>query len=201
MTACPLSSISATCPTRSVAAVRAALYISLNAGATGSSARTENARVIAGADIRIARGGGKAYDNEGSLIKQYKGNAGKEHAQNFIDGVRSGSSRNLAADIEVGHLGTAVCHQANIAWRAGAEASVDEVRENVKHHGDALNTLSDMLEQLDGNGVDLAKDKFVLGPALTYDRKTERFVGANAEKGNKYITCSHRAPFVMPKGL
>jgi len=43
--------------------------------------------------------------------------------------------------------------------------------------------------------------KFVLGPALTYDRKIERFIGANAEKANKYITCSYREPFVMPKDL
>ena len=64
-----------------------------------------------------------------------------------------------------------------------------------------LNTLNDMLEQLEGNGVDPAKDQFVLGPALTYDRKTERFVGAGAEKANKYIACSYREPFVMPKDL
>jgi uncharacterized protein (DUF342 family) len=94
-----------------------------------------------------------------------------------------------------------VCHQANVAWRAGAEASLDEVRESVKKHEDAVNTLNDMLEQLDGNGIDPAKDKFVLGPALTYDRKTERFVGADAEKANKYITCSYREPFVMPNDL
>ncbi|MEJ2704686.1 MAG: hypothetical protein P8Z79_19800 [Sedimentisphaerales bacterium] len=62
-----------------------------------------------------------------------------------------------------------------------------------------MNTLNDMLEQLEGNGVDPAKDKFILSPALTYDRKQERFVGAGADKANKYITCSHRAPFVMPE--
>jgi hypothetical protein len=58
-----------------------------------------------------------------------------------------------------------------------------------------------MLGQLDGNGVDPAKNQFVLGPALTYDRKRERFVGPNAGKANKYITCSYRKPFVMPKNV
>ncbi|HUV62498.1 MAG TPA: hypothetical protein VMW24_01300, partial [Sedimentisphaerales bacterium] len=77
----------------------------------------------------------------------------------------------------------------------------DEVRESIKKHEDVLNTLNDMLEQLDGNGVNPAKDKFVLGPALTYDRKSERFVGPNAEKANKYITCSYREPFVMPQNF
>jgi predicted dehydrogenase len=151
------------------------------------------------ASVRISRGGGWAHDNDGKRIHQYKGDAGAHHAQNFIDCVRSGRREDLAAEIEVGHYGTAVCHQANIAWRAGAEASVDEVRENVKKHEDAVNTLNDMLEQLEGNGVDPAKDKFILSPALTYDRKQERFVGAGADRANKYITCSHRAPFVMPE--
>jgi len=148
--------------------------------------------------IKIARGGGWAYDNDGEKIKQYKGNGGSSHGRNFIDAMRSRKREDLAAEIEVGHFGTAVCHQANVAWRAGAEASLDEVRQSVKGHDDAINTLNDMLEQLEGNGVDPAKDKFVLGPALTYDRKTERFVGANADKGNKFIKCSYREPFVMP---
>ncbi len=71
----------------------------------------------------------------------------------------------------------------------------------MKTHEDALNTLNDILEQLDGNGVDPAKEKFVLGPKLTYNRKKERFVGPNAKKANKYITCSYREPFVMPKNV
>ncbi|MHC4244818.1 MAG: hypothetical protein ACYSU4_20605, partial [Planctomycetota bacterium] len=99
--------------------------------------------------------------------------------------------------IEVGHLGTVVCHQANIAWRAGTEATIDEVHESMKSHEDARNTLYHMLGQLGANGVDPEKDKFILGPALTYDRKKERFVGPNANKANKYITCSYREPFVV----
>ena len=172
-----------------------------NSGAVYLSARGGNWIQCEEGSIRIARSGGKAYDNDGEFIYQYKGDGGSAHAQNFIDAVRSGRRQDLAADIEVGHLGTAVCHQANVAWRAGAEASLDEVRESVKHHEDALNTLNDMLEQLEGNGIDPARDKFVLGPALTYDRKTERFVGPNAEKANKYVTCSYREPFVMPKNI
>ena len=147
--------------------------------------------------VRISRGGGWAYDNDGQRIHQYKGNGGSGHAQNFIDCMRNRKRQDLAAEIEVGHLGTAVCHQANIAWRAGAEASVDEVRESMKSHEDALNTLNHMVEQLGGNKVDLAKESFVLGPQLTYDRKKERFVGAGAEKANKFVTCSYREPFVI----
>ena len=97
----------------------------------------------------------------------------------------------------MGHFGTTICHQANIAWRVGQEASVDQVRASMKSNEDALNTLKDMLEQLDGNAVDLKKQPFVLGPALTYDRQQERFVGANADQANQYIKCSYREPFVI----
>jgi predicted dehydrogenase len=151
------------------------------------------------ATVRISRGGGWAHDKDGKRIYQYKGNGGAGHAQNFINALRSGRREDLNAEIEVGHLSTAMCHQANISFKAGAESSVDEVRENVKIHDDALNTLNDILEQLDGNGVDLAKQPFILGPELKYSRRQERFVGANAEKANKYIKCSYREPFVMPK--
>jgi hypothetical protein len=151
------------------------------------------------ATVRISRGGGWAHDKDGKRIYQYKGNGGAGHAQNFINALRSGRREDLNAEIEVGHLSTAMCHQANICFRAGAEAPVDQVRESVKVHEDALNTLNDILEQLDGNGIDLAKQPFILGPELKYDRRRERFVGANAKKANKYIKCSYREPFVMPK--
>jgi len=151
------------------------------------------------ASIRISRGGGGAYDKDGKRIYQYKGDGGGAHGQNFINALRSGRREDLAAEIEVGHLGTTICHQANIAWRAGREATADQVRENMKSSEDALDTLKDMLEQLGGNNVDFAKQPFVLGPALTYDRKQERFVGPNAEQANKYLKCSYREPFIVPE--
>jgi predicted dehydrogenase len=151
--------------------------------------------------IRISRGGGWFYDNDGKRVHQYKGNAGSGHAQNFIDAMRSRRRQDLAAEIAVGHQSTAICHQANMAWRAGSEATVDEVRESMRSHEDALNTLKDMLEQLDGNGVDLAREAFVLGPELTYDRASERYVGPNAAKANRYVKCSYRNPFVVPENV
>jgi predicted dehydrogenase len=151
------------------------------------------------ASVRISRGGGWAHDKDSKRIYQYKGDGGAGHAQNFINALRSGRREDLNAEIEVGHLSTAMSHQANISFRAGAEAPADQVRENVKVHEDALNTLNDILEQLDGNGIDLAKQPFILGPELKYSRRRERFVGANAKKANKYIKCSYREPFIMPE--
>ncbi len=153
------------------------------------------------ASIRLSRGGGGAYDADGKRIHQYRGNGGAGHAENFIDGVRAGKNDGLRAEIEVGHYSTVVCHQANLAWRAGKEATVDQVRESMKDSEDAVNTLADMLEQLEGNSVDVKKNPFVLGPALTYDRKKETFIGAGADAANPFVKCSYRAPFIMPENV
>jgi predicted dehydrogenase len=172
-----------------------------NDGAVYLGSRGGNYVQCENGSVRISRGGGWSYDSDGQRIHQYKGDAGAGHAQNFIDAMRSGRREDLAAEIEVGHLGTAICHQANIAWRVGAEATVDQVRESVKSHEDAVNTLKDMLEQLEGNDVDLLKQPFILGPQLTYDHERERFIGANAEQANKYLTCSYREPFVIRENV
>ncbi len=168
-------------------------------GAVYLTARGGNYVQCENGSVRISRGGGWFHDNDGKRVYQYKGNGGSDHAPNFIRALRSGRREDLAAEIEVGHLGTTICHQANIAWRAGQQASVEQVRESMKSCEDAANTLKDILEQLNGNSVDLAKQPFVLGPSLTYDRKQERFVGPNAEQANKYLKCSYREPFVLPE--
>jgi predicted dehydrogenase len=151
--------------------------------------------------IRIARGGGKAFDKDGKQIKQYKGTGGTGHDANFINAVRAGSKASLACEIEVGHLSTTLCHLANIGYRVGKAAPVEELRENVRHHEDALNTLDSMLAQLEGNGVDLKSKPFVVGPKLSYDVKTEKFAGSHAEEANRFVKLQNREPFIVPEDV
>ena len=58
--------------------------------------------------------------------------------------------------------------------------------------------LTDMVEQLEGNKVDLKKTPFMLGPKLTFDRKTEQFTGPHAHAANTLLKPSYRKPFVVP---
>jgi hypothetical protein len=67
----------------------------------------------------------------------------------------------------------------------------------MRSHEDAADTLYAILKQLDGNDVSLTQKPFIMGPTLTYDRKTERFTGPDADQANKFIRCSHREPFVL----
>lgn len=168
-------------------------------GAVFLGARGGNYIMCENGSIRIARGGGKAFDKDGKQIKQYKGTGGAGHDANFIDGVRTGSNKSLAAEIEVGHMSTTLCHQANIAWRVGKATPVEEVRESFKQHEDALNTLESILTQLEGNEVDLKAKPFIAGPKLSYDLKTETFTGGHAEAANVFVKRPFREPFIVPE--
>jgi len=170
-----------------------------NTGAFYLGRRDGNYIQCENASVRLSRGGGGAYDNDGERIYQYRGDGGAAHAQNFIDALRKNSNEGLNAEVEVGHLSTVMCHQANIAFRAGKEAPAEEIRNNIKEHEDALNTLNDMLEQLDGNGVNIEEKPFILSKKLTYDRENECFIGDNSEKANEFIKSSYREPFILPE--
>jgi len=166
-------------------------------GAVFHGARHGNTIQCEHATVRLARGGGGAYDADGQRIHQYKGDGGAAHVANFIGALRSGRREDLNAEIEAGHQSTVLCHQANIAWRVGQTAPIDRVRESFKSSEDAQATLTDMLAQLDGNHVDLNKHPFLLGPMFEFDRATERFTGPNADLANAYVRCPHREPFVI----
>jgi hypothetical protein len=52
-----------------------------------------------------------------------------------------------------------------------------------------------MVEQLQGNGVDLSSTPFLLGSPLTFDPDREQFTGQSAEAANRYLRYEYRAPF------
>jgi predicted dehydrogenase len=151
--------------------------------------------------IRIARGGGKAYDKDGKMVKEYKGTGGMGHYYNFIKALREDNSAVLACDIEVGHYSTVLCHMANIGFRIGKAAPIEELRERVKGNEDAANTLQAMLEQLDRNKIDLKAKPFIAGPKLNYDAQAEIFTGDQAEEANKLVRLAGREPFIVPENV
>ena len=148
----------------------------------------------------VTRGGGFSFDNDGNKIRQFKGDGGRNHVANFLKAARSRKFSDLNADILDGHLGAVMIHQANVAHRVGTGSTVDEIRERVNGHSEeGVETLNQMLKHLHANEVDLKKDKPVLSPWLTYSNDKERFVGAHAEKANKYVKDNYRAPYVVPE--
>ncbi|MGV3757417.1 MAG: Gfo/Idh/MocA family protein [Verrucomicrobiota bacterium] len=136
-----------------------------------------------------------AVDKDGKVIKEWKG--ASDHYDNFIQCVKSRKATDLHADIWEGHLSSALCHTGNISYRLGKKSSPDEIKEAIKASPDAVPTFERMAEHLAANGVDIKSDNLTIGPVLTMDPKTEKFVG-NAE-ADKLLTREYRAPYVVPE--
>jgi predicted dehydrogenase len=141
-------------------------------------------------------GGGWAYGSDGKRIKQFTGSGGTHH-QNFIDAVRSHKVSELNADIEKGHLSSALCHMGNVSYRLGKKMSVNEIKNNIDND-DLMDSFERMVEHLKANEVDLEKELITMGPMLTMDPNQEKFVGEYSDMANMYVKRNYREPFVVP---
>lgn len=133
---------------------------------------------------------GAAFSPKGELIQKFS--APGDHHANFIKAVRSRKHTDLNADIEEGHLSSALCHLGNISYRLGApykdaaSSSLDK---------DQRETFDRMVEHLKQNGVaDLSGLK--VGPWLKFNPKSERF--ADNQRANAMLTREYRKGFVVP---
>ncbi len=164
----------------------------------GKSFRFTNLIKCENGFFAVSRGGGNIYDNDGNRVRQIKGDGGGKHMGNFIDAVRSRKVEDLRGDVEQGHLGCVMLHTGNISYLIGKKASCSEVSKAVAGIEEAEETWKSTMEHLKSNGVDLDKEKPILGPWLTYDPKAERFTGDHADEANKLVKEDYRAPFVIP---
>ena len=150
--------------------------------------------------IKLSRGGGKAYELDGkTVIKNYPGNGGKGHFENFVEAIRSGKKEDLNAEIATGHVSSSVCHLANASYLTGETASLAEVKEAFSGHEDAANTVESVATQIEANGGNL--DSFQLGPELTFDTATEQFTGEHADAANKLLRPPMRKEFEIPDAV
>lgn len=135
------------------------------------------------------------YDKDDKEIKSFDGS--ESHFANFIKAVRSRNPADLNADIQEGHLSSALCHTGNISYRLGKATQPDALRDAVKNNAALAESLGRMEDHLKVNLVDTAKTPLTLGEHLTMDPKTERFHGNSA--ANKMLTRHYRKPFVVPE--
>ncbi|NIP26511.1 MAG: Gfo/Idh/MocA family oxidoreductase [Phycisphaerae bacterium] len=144
-------------------------------------------------------GGGWIYDNNDKKVKQCRGGGGGGHHQNFIKAVRSRKVSDLNADIEKGHLSSALCHMGNVSYLLGKKMSVDEIKKAVGGNAVLMEAFERMLEHLNANQVDLDKEPITMGPMLTMDPETEKFTGELSDMANMYVKRNYREPFVVPE--
>jgi hypothetical protein len=146
------------------------------------------------------RGRAAAFDKDGKKIKEFRGNSGSGvHQKNFIDAVRQRDASLLNSGVEVGHFSTGWCNLANIAQRAGA-AFTEEGTQRIEDASGLWQSLVGEMEQLlAAYGIDIESDAIKLSPLLEVDVPNEQFIGANAERANRFLKRTYRAPFVVPE--
>jgi len=143
--------------------------------------------------------GGVIFDKDGNKVTQFLGGDDKYHFANFIAAVRSRKLTDLNADVEEGHLSSALCHLGNISYRLGSPMSAEEADKavaNLKTTDNAKDTLERTLAHLKDNGVDMTTAKLQVGPVLPFDPKSETF--PDNEKAKAMLTREYRQPFAVP---
>jgi len=132
------------------------------------------------------------YDTRGNKVREFKG--GGDHFRNFIDAMRSRRRENLYADIEEGHLSSALCHLGNISYllRDGNGAALSQLKSNPV----AEDTVGRMLEHLAENGVKLDTSTLGVGKVLAFGPKSETF--PNDPKANQLLTRPYRKGYEVP---
>jgi predicted dehydrogenase len=138
-----------------------------------------------------------AFDKEGKVLKQFTGGGDHHHYKNFEDAVRKRDYKLLNADIEEGHLSSALCHLGNISYRLGKSVKNAEVPELLKSMPQAA-LLGDMWDRttkhLEENNV---KDYSVMiGPSLPFNPKAEKFV--DNPIADTMLTREYRTGYELP---
>ncbi|TFG50819.1 MAG: Gfo/Idh/MocA family oxidoreductase [Candidatus Brocadiia bacterium] len=144
-------------------------------------------------------GGGWVYDNNGNKVKQFLGDGGGKHQDNFIKAVRSRKGSDLNCDILEGHLSSALCHMSNISYRLGTKVGPEKIREGIKASGEFTETFGRFQSHLEANKVNIEETPAVIGAALKMDPKKEMFVGEfPTQWANELLNRDYRKPFIVP---
>lgn len=144
------------------------------------------------------RGKGTAFDNDGKVIKRFRGNNGDIlHQANFIDAVRNQDRSLLNTEVAVGNDSTGWCNLANIAFQAGKEFTVDQAASLDLDRWKEL--LGEMETHLKAHDLALESDAIRLSAMLELDTKTEQFVRSSADRANSLLKREYRKGFEVPE--
>jgi predicted dehydrogenase len=151
-----------------------------------------------------------AVDRQGKVIQRFdqsdpqfgRGWSKGDHFNfaSWHQAIRSRNPADLKAEILEGHLSSALCHTGMISHRIGRSLQEGAIRERIQGNRLAAERFGSMQEHLGRNGVDLAKTPATLGPWLSMDPKSERFLeGDDSGAANALLRRDYRKPFVVPE--
>ena len=140
---------------------------------------------------------GTVFDKDGNQVTSFRG--GGDHFANFVKAVRSRKHEDLNADIEDGHLSSALCHLGNISYRLGDIVVPQEVADRAKQiesADDNAATYARGTEHLEANKADFATTPFRFGVPLKINPDTEEILGN--KNASRMLTREYRKPFEVP---
>ena len=133
---------------------------------------------------------------QGAVDKIQKFTGTGEHFKNFSDAIVAGKPDRLAADIEKGHLSSALCHLGNISYRMGGLHAMYKVRPFGENE-DAADTFDRFKEHMKANDVQPDMTQITVGKTLAVDPKAETIIGD--PEASKLLTREYRKPYVVPE--
>ncbi len=136
-----------------------------------------------------------ACDRDGREIGRFEG--ATDHFANFVDAVRSRSASALHADIEQGHVSSALCHLGNLSHLLGETRELAAVRQACGRDADFDEACGRMVAHLQANAVDLDAAPLRLGAWIERDDAGE-FCGPVAAAARNLAKGAYRAGFAVP---
>jgi predicted dehydrogenase len=137
---------------------------------------------------------GTAFSKDGQIIKEFK--SGESHFANFIKAVKSRKHTDLNADIEEGHLSSALCHLGNISYQTGQVQNGAVAAADLQLDKEGEETYVRMIDHLKANNLDPSQLKLHVGKRLKFDPSAERFT--NDEAANRLLSRDYRKGFEVP---
>ena len=144
---------------------------------------------------------GAAFDTRGKKIREF-GPTNWEamdsgHLANFVAATRSRKVADLNADVLQGHLSATCCHLANISHPPGQAAAPEAVAKRTTLDPVLADAVARYHEHLRANEIDFAGNE-ILGPALSFDAKLERFTGELGDQASALLRRAYRGSFAVP---
>ena len=151
-----------------------------------------------GGQLRGNRGYAVAVDNDGKVIRSFKGYSGEgTHQKNFIDGVRTHDRSLLTLEIEKAFYYSTWCNLANIAFLAGKPYTEEVANQINGHTGGLWEKLMGNMKELVGNYNATLKETMI-SPQMAVDPVTGRFVGDGLDFANSLLKREYRKGFEVP---
>lgn len=153
----------------------------------------------AGGRLEARRGMAVAYDEQGRVIRQLRGDSGACHQQNFVESVRENAPGRLTAPVEVGYHSTSWCNLANIATRVTERGLLKKGPADSAASSIIADEVANMKKLLADYQLAGEASDFDLGRPLRFDAQRQHFTGEEAEVANQFLQRSDRRHFQVPE--